>query len=426
VSVLAGEILAFQADLRRRSAERIEPLIAGIDESQAFSARLWEELRATGIFELPFGAPGSFPTFIVATEEIARAGAIAGLYPGTTVQVAATLLRHGRAEQQERWLPALTSGTGPAAWAFTEPQTGSDPRQITTRAQRAAGGDWILDGQKAFISFARQALVTLVFAQTDAGRLGAFLVPAGTPGVSHGAPVRLMSFGGGEPCAVYLDQVRLPAEALVGEPGAGFGVLLAGEAEGKVRASAINVGIAQRAVDEAASYAMTRTHRGTPIATKFPTVAARIGEMEAQVRGARAHVRAVAAELDGRAGLGVGARQSGGAARSSGGAAGPSDEAAGPSGGAAGPSGGAAGPSGGGELGAASAAVRITTGRCAREVTSDALQICGAYGWTKELPVERLYREAKFFEVTQGVIDIQRAIVARHVLAAQRGTAARG
>jgi alkylation response protein AidB-like acyl-CoA dehydrogenase len=87
-----------------------------------------------------------------------------------------------------------------------------------------------------------------------------------------------------------------------------------------------------------------------------------------------------------------------------------------------------AGLSGGGEgeLGAASAAVRITTGRCAREVTSDALQICGAYGWTKELPVERLYREAKFFEVTQGVIDIQRAIVARHVLTAQRGTAARG
>lgn len=406
MSVLAGDIQAFQADLRRRSAERIEPLIAGIDESQAFSARLWEELRATGIFGLPFGALGSFPAFIVATEEIARAGAIAGLYPGTTVQVAATLLRCGRAGQQERWLPALTGGTGPAAWAFTEPQTGSDPRQIATRARRAAGGDWILDGQKAFISFARQALVTLVFAQTDSGGLGAFLVPAGAPGVSHGEPVRLMSFGGGEPCAVYLDQVRLPADALVGEPGAGFGVLLAGEAEGKVRASAINVGIAQRAVDEAVSYAMTRTHRGTPIATKFPTVAARIGEMEAQVRGARAHVRAVAAELDGRAG--------------------PGDGVAGPSGGAAGASGGAAGPSGGGDLGAASAAVRITTGRCAREVTSDALQICGAYGWTKDLPVERLYREAKFFEVTQGVIDIQRAIVARHVLAAQRGTAARG
>jgi alkylation response protein AidB-like acyl-CoA dehydrogenase len=413
VSLLAGEILTFQADLRRRSAERIAPLIAGIDESQAFSTQLWKELQATGIFGLPFGALGSFPAFIVATEEIARAGAIAGLYPGTTVQVAATLLRYGQAEQQERWLPALTSGAGPAAWAFTEPQTGSDPRQIATRARRMAGGDWILDGQKAFISFAHHALVTLVFAQTDSGGLGAFLMPAGTPGVSHGEPVRLMSFGGGEPGAVYLDQVRLPADALVGEPGAGFDVLLAGEAEGKVRASAINVGIAQRAVDEAASYAMTRTHRGTPIATKFPTVAARIGEMEAQVQGARAHVRAVAAELDSRVGHG------GGAARQSG-------DAAGPSGRAAGSSGGATGRSGGGELGAASAAVRITTGRCAREVTSDALQICGAYGWTKELPVERLYREAKFFEVTQGVIDIQRAIVARHVLAAQRGTAARG
>jgi alkylation response protein AidB-like acyl-CoA dehydrogenase len=384
---LDGEIRAFQADLRRRLAERIEPLIAGIDESQAFSSRLWGELQATGIFGLPFGVPGeddgggSFPAFIVATEEIARAGAIAALYPGTTVQVATTLIRYGSPQQQERWLPALTSGIAPAAWAFTEPQTGSDPRQIATRAQRTAGGDWIIDGQKALISFARQALVTLIFAVLDGGGLGAFLMPAGIPGVSHGDAVRLMSFGGGEPSAIYLDRVRLPSDALVGEPGEGFSVLLAGETEGKIRASAINVGIAQRAVDEAASYALARTHRGLSIAAKFPTVAARIGEMDAQVQAARAHVRAVAAALD-----------SGGQD----------------------------------DLSASSAAVRITTGRCAREVTSHALQVCGAYGWTKELPVERLYREAKFFEVTQGVIDIQRAIVARHVLAERREAAARG
>ena len=370
----------FRLEVRRRAESRIEPLIAEIDESGRFSPQLWSELRATEIFGLPFeerhgGLGGSFLAFVIATEELSRVGAIAGLYPGTTVQVAMTLVQHGTPAQQERWLPALIGGEAPAAWAFTEPQTGSDPKQIRTTARRVTSGEWVLQGQKTFISFARQAAVALVFARLDEGGLGAFLVETDRPGYSTGEPFKVLAYGGGEAAPVYLDDVHLPPTALVGGPGRGFDVMLAGEAQGKIRASAVNVGVSQRAIEEAGRFALARTHRDVPIAEKFPTIGTLLGEMEAQTLAARAFVRSVAQLVD----------------------------------------------DGEQDLAKLTASARIVTGRCAREVTSNALQVCGAYGWTKELPVERLYREAKFFEVTQGVAEIQKAIVARCVLSELRG-----
>jgi alkylation response protein AidB-like acyl-CoA dehydrogenase len=371
---LPDALESFRLSLRQRAEARIGPLVAGIDERGTFSAELWSELRDAGIFGLPFaeelgGQGGSFLAFAVATEELARVGAIAGLYPGTTVQVAGTVLALGTAEQRARWLPPLIAGEAPAAWAFTEPQTGSDPKQIETTAVRRPSGDWVLSGQKLFISYARQAMVALVFARVEQG-LATFLVPTDTTGYRPGTPFRLLGFGGGEAAPLFLDDVVLPADALLGEAGRGFEAMLAGEAEGKVRASAINVGIAQRAVEEAGRYALQRQHRGEAIADKFPTIRALLGEMDAEVQAGRVLVRSVAQLID----------------------------------------------DGAPDIARATAAARIVTGRAAREVTSNALQICGAYGWTTELVVERLYREAKFFEVTQGVTEIQKTIVARAVL----------
>jgi alkylation response protein AidB-like acyl-CoA dehydrogenase len=376
VLALPAELEAFRAALRQRCEARIAPLIPEIDRTGKFSDILWGELRDAEIFSLPFpalygGLDGSFLAFVVAVEELSRVGAIAGLYPGTTVQVATALIRYGSDDLRAKWLSPLIRGEGPAAWAFTEPETGSDPKQIQTRADRLSDGSWELNGEKTFISYARQALVALVFARLAEGGLGAFLVETDRPGYSVGEPFEVLAFGGGEAAPVTLDHIRLPPESVVGDPGAGFDVMLAGEAEGKIRASAINVGIAQRALDEAAVFATRRLHRGVPIAEQFPTIQAMLGEMEAQIQGARTYVRAVAQHIDM-------------------GATGLAKEAA---------------------------SARLLSGRCAQEVTSNALQVCGAYGWTKELPVERLYREAKFFQVTQGVAEIQRVIVARQLLA---------
>ena len=168
----------------------------------------------------------------------------------------------------------------------------------------------------------------------------------------------------------------VPAEALVGTAGKGFEVMLAGEAQGKVRASALNVGIAQRALEESGRYALTRMHRGTAIGDKFASIQQLLGDMDAQIQVSRSYVRALAQLID----------------------------------------------DGERDIARQTAAARIITGRCAREVTSNALQICGAYGWTTEMPLERLYREAKFFEVTQGVTEIQKSIIARNVLDELRHT----
>jgi alkylation response protein AidB-like acyl-CoA dehydrogenase len=145
--------------------------------------------------------------------------------------------------------------------------------------------------------------------------------------------------------------------------------MLAGEALGKLRVSAINVGVAQRALHEATAYALQRTHRGTAIGTKFAGIQSLLADMRAAVLAARALLYETARLHDD--GAGISAR---------------------------------------------AAALRLVTGPAARKVTSDAMQICGAYGMTRDLPVERLYREAKFYEVAQGSLELQRVIVAKDVL----------
>lgn len=371
---LSEDLEDFRRSIHTQAMAEIAPLAAAIDREQRFSPRLWEIARAMNLTGLAFaedigGQGGSYLAYVTAMEEVARAAAIAGLYPGTTVQVARVLEAHGTPAQRERWLEPLVRGDAIGCWAFTEPSTGSDPKQIQTRAT-ADGDGWVLSGQKAFITHAATAAVALVFAQMEGGRIGAFLVDTSDPGWQPGAHIDLLCLGGAGTAGVFLDGIRVGPEALVGAPGEGFAVMLAGEAEGKVRTAAICVGIAQRAVDEAARYARERLHRGTPIGDKFPTVQALLGGMQAQVLAARALVRAVAQLIDE-----------------------------------------------GGEVHQAAAAARLMAARASKEVSGDALQVCGAYGLTRELVVERLYREGKFFEVGQGVAEIQRIIVGKRVLA---------
>jgi alkylation response protein AidB-like acyl-CoA dehydrogenase len=383
-SVTAEDIEHFRAVVAEQAAARIAPLAAEVDRKQQFSPQLWAAVRDLGLCALPFaeelgGGGGTVEAYVAATEEVARHCAVAALYPGTTIQVAMTLLAHGTAEQISAHVPALVRGDRPAAWAFTEPGTGSDPRQIVTRAERIDGG-WRLDGQKLLISFAGQAAQALVFARTSERSLGAFLVDTGTPGWSVGTAAAVLSFGGTDASPVHLSGVELADDRLIGGPEDGFAVMLAGEAFGKVRASAICVGIGRAAVDEAAKYALTREHRGESIGERFPTVRALLGSASAGVRGAAAFVAECARLLDA-----------------------------------------------GGDVASAAAAARLVSARAAKEAALAALHICGAYGLTRDLPVERLYREAVFFDVAQGVAEIQQLIVARELLGQmQRTTQGRG
>jgi len=357
-----------------QAARRVAPLAAAVDREQRFSPELWEAVRDLGLTRLPFavehgGDGGDARAFAVASIEVARHGAVAALYPGTSIQVGRMLLDHGTPEQVARHVPDIAAGEIIAAWAFTEPATGSDPHQITTRARRDGDG-WVLDGSKLFISYAGHAHVAMVFARTSESRLGAFLVDTADPGWQVGRSSEVLGMGGTEAAPVTLDGVRVGADDLIGAPDAGFEVMLAGEAFGKIRASAISVGIAIRAIEEASTYAVSRTWRDTTIARRFPTLRAALGAAAAEVLAAESLVFSCADLLDR-----------------------------------------------GHDIAGHAAAARLVSSRAAREAALAALHTCGAYGMTRDMVVERLYREAVFFDVTQGVSEIQQVIVGREVLA---------
>jgi alkylation response protein AidB-like acyl-CoA dehydrogenase len=348
---LEPELEQLRRALAAQAKTSLRPLARNIDRSQQFSEELWQQVVGLGLTRLPFaesygGDGGSVRAYAVATAEIASHCAVAALYPGTTVQV---------------------------AMAFTEPATGSDPRQITTRAV-PDGDQWILSGTKQFISYAGQADIALVFARTSPTSLGAFLVDTSLPGWSVGEPSEVLSLGGTEARPVHLDEVRVEATGLIGSPDGGFEVMLAGEAFGKIRAAAICVGIARRALEDAAAYGLLREHRGTPIARRFPTIQAVLGSATAQTLAADALVLACADQLDR-----------------------------------------------GQPITAQAAAARLAASSAAREAATAALHVCGAYGLTREMEVERLYREAVFYDVAQGVAEIQQIIVARELLAGPPG-----
>jgi alkylation response protein AidB-like acyl-CoA dehydrogenase len=372
------ELEALREAITSQAEITVRPLADGVDRMQGFSRDLWKAVRDIGLTRLPFaehygGDGGTVRAYVVASAALAEHCAVAALYPGTSIQVAAALIEHGTGEHFRSLVGELVGGQKIAAWAFTEPATGSDPRQITTRAVRD-DDCWVLSGTKQFISYADQADVALVFARTSDSTLGAFLVDTAAPGWSVGPPSEVLSMGGTEARPVHLDAVRVSDAQLVGQPEAGFDIMLSGEAFGKIRAAAICVGIARRALTEASQYAHTREHRGSPIGQRFPTIQALLGSAAAQVLAADALVLACADQLD--QGLAV------------------TGEAA---------------------------AARLAAGRAAREAATAALHVCGAYGLTRDMVVERLYREAVFFEVAQGVAEIQQIIVGRELLStAQR------
>ena len=299
---LDQELRELAISMRKQAWRRLSPGDAELDRTQRFSPETWGDVQKLGLVGLSFaeadGGAGASPlALVVALEQVAYASAVAALYPGTTIQVTRALLDHASPALRDRWVPRLIAGDDVAAWAFTEPQTGSDPKQLTTRARRDGDG-WVLDGEKAFISYAAVAAVALVFAINDSGAVCAFLVETGQPGWAPGSPLAVLAFGSAEARPVHLDGVRVGADALVGAEGDGFSVMLAGEALGKLRVAAINVGVAQRALDEATRYALQRTHRGVAIGEKFPTTRALLADMSASVLAARAALYATAARLE--------------------------------------------------------------------------------------------------------------------------------
>ncbi len=369
--------------VRTLARERIAPRAAEIDETGEFPWDLVEVLREHEIFGLPFeerhGGTGTGTLMLlVAIEEVSKACATTGLVLAVQELGALALKLAGTDEQRERYLPRLASGEWLAAYALTEPGSGSDSAAMRTTARREDDA-YVLDGGKRFITNAGVAGVYTVFAKTDpdAGHSGisCFVVEADTPGLEIGRIEPKMGIKGSTTGEVFFNDCRAPAGNLIGEEGEGFKVAMRVLDRSRPGIGAQALGIAQGATDYALEYAKSRETMGKPI-VEHELVAAKLADMETKCEAARGLLY--------RFGL-------------------MADE-------------GVDGP----ELTRASAMAKLYCSDVAMEVTTEAVQILGGYGYMKEYPVERMMRDAKITQIYEGTNEIQRLVIAREMVRANR------
>ena len=383
----ASDLADVLASVRAFIRDEVVPLEERIDAEDEVPARLVEQCRAMGLygFTIPEQFGGLGLTTAEEVELVLELGwttpALRSLF-GTNNGIAGHVLIEGGTEEQKKtWLPRLASGEVTASFGLTEAEAGSDPSTLTTTARRD-GSDWVVNGAKRYITNAPIADVIMVFARTNPDAPGnrgisTFLVPAGTPGLSTGARDHKMGQLGAWTSDVYLDDVRVPADAVVGgEAGVDNGFRIAARclAHGRVHIAALCVGMAARLVHESVEYATQRHAGGKPIAA-FQLVQGLIADSVTDLHAGRALVRETARAFD--AGT---------------------DRVAGP------------------------AAAKYFCSEMVGRVADRAVQVHGGAGYMRGVAVERFSRDARLFRIYEGTSQIQQVIIARDAL----GAAARG
>ena len=375
--------------VRTLARERVAPRAAEIDESSEFPWDMVELLREHELLGLPFderhGGTGTGTLILlVAIEEISKACATTGLVLAVQELGSLALKLAGTDEQKDRFLPRLASGEWLAAYALTEPGSGSDSAAMRTEARRD-GDAYVLNGSKRFITNAGVAKVYTVFAKSDpdAGHRGisCFVVEADARGFEVGRIEPKMGIKGSTTGEVFFNDCIVPATNLVGEEGEGFAIAMRVLDHSRPGIGAQALGIAQGATDYALDYAKSRETMGKPIA-EHQLVAAKLADMETRCEAARGLLY--------RFGM-------------------MADE-------------GVDGP----ELTKASAQAKLVCSDVAMEVTTEAVQILGGYGYIKEYPVERMMRDAKITQIYEGTNEIQRLVIAREMIRELRSPALAG
>jgi alkylation response protein AidB-like acyl-CoA dehydrogenase len=369
--------------VRALARDRIAPRAAEIDESHEFPWDVVELFREHGIFGLLFdeeaGGLGTGTLLsLVAIEEVSKVCATSGLILAVQELGSLGLKLGGSAEQRALFLPRLASGAVLAAYALTEAGSGSDSAAMRTTAVRD-GDAYVLDGSKRFITNAGVAGIYTVFAKTDptVGHPGisAFLVEADTPGFAVARLEPKMGISGSTTGELTFDGCRVPVGNRLGEEGTGFRLAMRILDRSRPGVAAQALGIAQGATDYALEYARTRETMGKPIAG-HQLIAAKLADMETKTEAARGLLYRFGRMVD------EGADDS--------------------------------------ELTKASAMAKLYCGDVAMEVTTEAVQILGGYGYIKEYPVERMMRDAKITQIYEGTQEVQRLVIAREMLREQR------
>ena len=364
-------------DMAREFAENeVRPLAPEIDRTDEFPWKLFNRMGELGLLGMTLpeeygGSGADTVSWSLVEEELARASAAVADAQLLSKLMADMILRHGTEAQRRKYLPLLARGEKICAIAQTEPGTGSDVAGVQTTATPRGDG-YVLSGTKRFITAATVCDLAVVVATTDRrkGRAGItlFLVEAGTPGFSRGSKEQLMGVRGLATGELVFEDCYVPAACRLGAEGDGFRRAMVSLDSGRIGIGSQALGIAQAAMEAALAYARQRSAFGQPIA-QFQAVQFLLADMSTQIEAARLLLRKAAFLKDqGRPIIREAAEA---------------------------------------KLVASEAAVRVT---------SDALQVHGAYGYSSEFPIERLYRDARVYPIWEGTSQIQRLVIARQLL----------
>ena len=261
-------------DMAKDFAERsVRPVAMEIDRKGEFPFELAREMGRLGYFGLPYppnygGVGAGYIGYALVIEQLSRASMVAGAIIGVNGLAEEAIFRYGSEEQKQKFLVPLTKGAI-SSLAFTESATGSDPRAIETRA-RPDGDEYIITGQKQFIALSPASQVAVVFAKDETERVSAFIVETSSPGYTLRKSCETLGVRGLAPSVIYLDDVRVPKENLLGEKARGYGIMLEAISVGKLGVAAEALGVGQGALELSLKYAQERKAYGKPIADLQP------------------------------------------------------------------------------------------------------------------------------------------------------------
>ncbi|SFX62197.1 Acyl-CoA dehydrogenase, middle domain [Thermoactinomyces sp. DSM 45891] len=362
--------------VRDFAEKEVKPSAAERDEHEIFDRSIFDKMSKLGMAGIPWGeeyggAGSDYLSYVIAVEELSRVCGSTGVTLSAHISLASyPIFTFGTEEQKQKYLRPLAEGTKLGAYGLTEPGSGSDAAAMRTTAVRD-GDDYILNGSKIFITNGGDAEIYVVFAVTDASLkhkgITAFIVEKGTPGFSIGKKEKKLGIRASATTEIIFEDCRISSSQRLGAEGEGFKVAMKTLDGGRNGIAAQAVGIAQGAYEEALSYAKERKQFGKPLIA-LQAIQFKLADMATKIEASRL-LTYQAAWLEAK-GL---------------------------------------------PYGKASAMAKLFAGDTAMEVTTEAVQVFGGYGYTREYPVERMMRDAKITQIYEGTNEIQRVVIAKYI-----------
>jgi len=372
---LNDEQRAIRGLAREFATQEVAPVAAELDREGRFPYEIVAKLGELGFMGMPFpqeygGGGTDYISYALVIEELARADSSVAITVAAHTSLGSFPIHAFGSERQRReWLPQLCSGQRLAAFGLTESEAGSDAAALHTTARRD-GEEWVINGSKQFITNAGTEVsgCVTIAARTGEEEISAFIVPNGTAGYTVEPPYRKMGWKASDTRPLSFDDCRVPEESMLGPRGRGYAQFLETLAGGRISVSAMGVGLAQGALDEALAYAKQRRAFGQPI-SKFQAIQMKLADVATEIEAARLLTLRAAALKD---------RQH---------------------------------P----EFDIVAAAAKLKTGRLAVRAAEEAVQIHGGYGYIEDYPVCRFYRDAKVLTIGEGTDEVQQMVIARYL-----------